>query len=125
MREVRRGGRMKPLCPLRRILPLDIAALRKTATSAAAKTSRHRARNKLKVLENGGFRCAECGATEELTIAHIVEKLPNGVCPGRNASAYRPDWCRVLCVECHVTEENAYRLNQFLASPQSDNKKTI
>ena len=116
---------MKPLCPLRHILPLNIATLRKTATSGRTKVNRRRARNKLTVLENGGFKCAECGATEELTIAHIVEKLPNGICPGRNASAYKPEWCRVLCVPCHVTEENAYRLKQYLARPQPVVKKTI
>ncbi|MBU0778293.1 HNH endonuclease, partial [Patescibacteria group bacterium] len=44
------------------------------------------------------------GRTHTLTIAHIV---PPKRKKGRNASSYKVDDCKTLCVECHQTEDKA------------------
>lgn len=84
---------------INRMLPLDIEKLRICAAKAPKNSSAYRARNKLLVLERCGFKCVLCGSNDELTIDHIVK---NSSFKQKNARAYSPGLCRVLCVSCHM-----------------------
>ena len=86
-----------------KLICIDIPQLKESAKKT--NTCGLRARHKLAILTRDGFKCAVCGKAEKLTIAHIK---PLAEClggQGRNASSYKVEECKTMCVACHISEE--------------------
>lgn len=81
--EVKKKKESKP----QTLITLNIESLKKRIETGS-KVSRKKARRILKVLEKFDFRCAGCGATENLTMAHTSKKLKNK--------------SRILCSKCNI-----------------------
>lgn len=70
---------------------------------------------KMRILRRDGFACVECGAKEELQVAHIEDYAINGNNDDDNL--------RTLCSDCHVIESRtkaaANKYTAGSALPQS------
>ena len=86
-----------------KLICIDIPQLKESAKKTS--TCGLRARHKLAILTRDGFKCAVCGKAEKLTIAHIKPLAERPGSQGRNASSYKVDECKTICVACHILEE--------------------
>jgi len=86
---------------------LNIDHLKKIVNTEikVAASQRRLARIKLYILEKDGFACRSCGATENLSIDHLVpvreiKQLSHSGAQKLSWGHYK-DQCQVLCVSCH------------------------
>lgn len=91
----------------RRIPVLDIERIKEIANSKAKKpnghfkSSVHRAKNILKILERDNFTCVECHNKENLTIDHTDGRA---FAKHDNHLKYKLNKCRTLCMLCHINK---------------------
>lgn len=83
--------------------PIDIDVLKINAMIKSRDPGR-KARRRLFILQRDGFKCVNCGSSENLTIAHIKSIKELGVTRFA-AAAWKPDNCKTLCVACHIKED--------------------
>lgn len=91
-------NRLKSLKPKLPLMTIHIGTLKAIAKNQKTGETRR----KLSILERDNFRCVTCGATENLTFAHII---PKRMIKKLQLMDYTLDNCKTQCVKCHLKEE--------------------